>query len=143
MPFLPVGGVFLDGVQFSTDPEPYEPMNWEKRYSVHKGIGGKSTIQDFGTFMSDNTLRLGSGGSRFLEEAAVIALHTRYRVRGASYVFTDWLVNNFIVFITAFAPVPWKRGADEVGGTVSFYTYTMELQVIQINALLGVTYTGP
>lgn len=146
MPFGPItgpyGSVTLGGTQFSTDPEPYEPLNWAKRHTVHMAIGGAVTIQDFGTFMRDNTLRLGSGKERFMEESVMTALHTKYRARGVTYSFTDWLGNSFTVFIKSFVPVPWKKGGDVPGGTLSLYTYTMDLHVLVITNLIGVAYSG-
>ncbi len=141
-PFLPTG-VFLDGVQFSTDPEPYEPLVWAKRHSEHMTIGGGLVIQDFGAFMKDNTVRLGSGQTRLISEDIMLLLYNKYLARGFTYTFTDWLGNDFQVFIKSFVPVPFKRGADKGGNSVlSLYTYTMELQVLQINKIAGATYTG-
>lgn len=128
-----VGGVYLDGVQFNTDPEPYEPLNWTKRYSTHKTIGGRQVIQDFGTFQTDNTLKLGSGSARWISVDVMKELHRRFRTRGAQYVFKDWLGNEFIVFITTFVPVPFK---------VEMWQYTMELQTVLIAKLLGEPYQG-
>src|SRR3972149_3937496 len=139
MPFGPFGTVFLDGVQFSTNPIPYEPMNWKKRYSILPAIGGKVTTQDLVTFQPDNTVRLESGPNQFLDKATEQALHTRFRTRGASYVLTDWLGNNFTVFIKSFVPVPFLSGADAAGVAVELYTYRMELQVITIATLQNIT----
>ena len=135
MPVPAVGGITLDGVIFTTDPTVYEPLNWQKRMSIQMAIGGKVTIQDFGVFQKDNTVRL--GGENFLEDAVVQSLHTKYRTRGATYAFTDWLGNSFTVFIKTFVPVPLKKGPG-----VSLYRYTMELQVLTITNLFGVAYTG-
>jgi hypothetical protein len=142
MPLPTTGGIFLDGVQFTTDPSIYEPANWEKRYSVTPAIGGKRTVQDFGVFMRDNTLRLGSGGVNVLNEATVVALHTRFRTRGVMYTFTDFVSNSFGVFIKTFVPIPVKKGRDQQGNVSTVYVYTMELQVLQITQLFGVAYTG-
>jgi len=136
-PLFPLGGVYIDSsvneVRFSTDPATYETLNWQKRYSINMAIGGLVTIQDFGTFMKDNTLKLGSGAAQFLDEATVIALHTRFRTRGAVYNFRDYLNNQFVVFIKEFVPTIFKRG---------LYHYTMELQVTSITQLWGVVFTG-
>ncbi len=146
MPFGPITGPFgsvtLGGTQFSTDPEPYEPLNWPKRMSVHPAIGGALTIQDFGVFMRDNTLKLGSGGSRFLEESVFLALHTKYRTRGVSYTLTDWLQNSFTVFIKNFRVWPFKKGGDSTGGTISLYYYEMDLHVLAITQIAGQAYSG-
>lgn len=143
-PFLPTG-VFLGGVQFSTDPEPYEPLNWVKRHSIHQTIGGGVVIQDFGTFMKDNTLKLGSGRERFLDQAVMLLLYNKYLARGTVYAFTDWLGNDFDVFIKSFVPQPFKRGMGKAGSgpdPITLWTYTMELQVLTIRAVCGATYTG-
>lgn len=142
MPLPTVGGVFLDGVQFTTDPVTYEPMNWDKRMSVTQAIGGKVTVQDFGMFMKDNTVRLASAQTNVLNESTVIELHNRHRTRGLVYTFTDWLGNSFGVFIKSFVPIPVKKGRDTAGVVSVVYSYTMELQVLSITQLLGVAYTG-
>lgn len=145
MPFLVQGGITLDGVQFNTDPVTYEPVNWEKRYAKLMAIGGALTIQDFGVFKRDNTLRLASGERNPLEESVVTQLHTRWRTKGATYALSDWLGNAFTVFIEKFVPVPLKKGRDASvagGGTISLYSYSMDLHVLQITTLLGAPYTG-
>ncbi len=141
-PFLP-GGVFLNGVQFSTDPEPYEPLNWPRRHSVHMTIGGGVTIQDFGLVQRDDTLKLGSGSERFLDEAVMLQLYALYQTRGTVYTLTDWLGNSFTVFIKDFRVWPFKRGAGRGGaGVISLWRYTMDLHVLTIGQLVGQTYTG-
>lgn len=129
-----IGHVTLGGTTFSTDPQVYEPANWEKRASVSLGIGGSVTIQDFGTFQKDNTLRLASGAAGFLDLDTVKSLHTKYRTKGAAYALTDWLGNEFTVFILDFKPVPTFIG--------DLHTYEMSLQVTAISKLFGETYTG-
>src|SRR6266705_3275869 len=112
MPFLVRGGLILDGVQFNTDPETYEPLNWEKRYSVNMAIGGAMTIQDFGLFAKDNMLNLASGGTRPLEESVVAALRARYATKAGNFTLTDWVGNSFVVFMEKFVPIPFKKGRD-------------------------------
>jgi hypothetical protein len=130
---FPVGGIFLDSVRFTTDPETYEPLTWAKRYSIHQAIGGKVTIQDFGTFMKDNEIKIVSGNAQFFDQATVISLHSRWRTRGATFILTDWMENNFTVFIMEFPPVNFRP---------NFYRYSMRCKVVAINQLWGVTYTG-
>jgi hypothetical protein len=145
MAFLVKGGITLDGVQFNTDPATYEPVNWEKRYSKFAAIGGAMTIQDFGVFKKDNTLRLQSGDQNPLEESVVVALHTRFRTRGVTYALTDWLGNSFTVFIEKFVPVPLIQGLDGSvvgGGTLRLYSYSMDLHVLNIVNLYGVAFVG-
>lgn len=142
MPFGPFGNVVLGGVQFSTDPEPYEPLKWTKRISEHMAIGGKVTFQDFGLFMKDNKLHLGSGSTRFLAENVVQSLYTLYQSFGTTFTLTDWVNNAFTVLVWYFEAVPFKVGADQAHNRVSLYTYNMELRVTAITTLLGVPYTG-
>lgn len=132
-----LGHVILDGVTFSTDPATYEPLNWRKRASVIRGLGGAVTIQDFGTYAKDNTLRLESG-EQYVDQAFVTAMHTKFRARGATYTLTDWLANEFVVFITEFVPKPTFIGA----GADLLYTYSMSLQVVTMPSLFSTTYTG-
>ena len=132
-----LGHVSLDGVTFSTDPRTYEPLNWKKRATVIRGIGGAVTIQDFGTFAKDNTLRLESAG-QYVDQAFVTAMHSRFRTRGATYTLLDWLNNEFVVFITEFVPKPTFIGA----GADLLYEYSMTLQVVTMPALFSTTYTG-
>lgn len=129
----PRGRVFLDSVQFTADPETYEPLNWAKRHSVHPVIGGGVTIQDFGTFAKDNTVRL-SSGTALLDTFVVDAIHLKYRTPAATYTFTDWMNNSFTVFILDFRAWPNFVGP--------LWAYEMQLQVIAISLLFGEAYTG-
>ncbi len=134
MPLAARGTVYLDGNRFTTDPQVYKPTVWAKRHSVHPGLEGALTIQDFGTFAKDNTLQLGSGGAGYIEKSLVDALHALYRARGATYTLTDWAGNEFTVFIRNFQADPTFIG--------TLWTYTMELHVLAIAKLFGVTYSG-
>lgn len=135
----PFGRVFIGPtgaeVQFTADPETLE-VPLPKRYSTHPGLGGIVTIQDFGLLMKDATVRL---EGEFLDDEVVRSLLTLYQTRGKSYHYLDWEGNDFTVFITDFAPVPypWKirspTGA-EVGGASR---YRMTLQVMTATQLWG------
>lgn len=129
----PLGNVSLDGVTFSTDPETYEPLNWQKRANVRRGLAGAVTIQDYGTFAKDNTLRLESG-DQYVDQEFVAIMHAKFRTRGATYTLLDWLGNEFVVFITEFVPVPTFIG--------DLWTYSMSLQVLDIPSLFSTNYTG-
>jgi len=142
VPLGPFGGIRIGNVRLTTDPKPYEPLNWPKRQSVHVAIGGKVTIQDFGTFMRDNTLKLASGDTRVLDEETMTSLHAKYRLRGAIFTMTDWLGNEFKVFIKVFRAWPRIKGAGPTGA-VSLWDYEMDLHVLQIVKLLGVDYVDP
>jgi len=135
MPISPaIGNVSLDGVTFPTDPETYEPLNWKKRANVRSGLGGAKTIQDFGTFQKDNTLRLESGSQQFVDLTWVNVMHAKFRARGVTYTLLDWLGNEFVVFITEFIPIPTKND--------DLWTFRMSLQVLSIPSLFSTTYTG-
>lgn len=142
MPIPTVGGIVLGGVTFNTDPDPYEHQNWNKRYSVFKTIGGSQVIQDFGLVQADLTVQLASGNAQFIDEVVRAALQTLYATRGTSYTFTDYLGNDFTVFIQDFKPRIFKMGGNVAYTATQVYHYTMALQVITINKLYGVTYTG-
>jgi len=134
MPLAANGTVYLGGTQFTTDPQVYQPLQWKKRATVHKGIQGAVTVQDFGTFAKDNRLTLASGPSGFLEKSVVEDLHAKYRTKGATYSLTDWFGNSFTVFIVDFDPEPARAR--------TLFRYTMTLQVLGITTLLGTAYTG-
>lgn len=146
MPIPTVGGIILDdtpnAVTFNTDPNPYEHQQWEKRHSVHKTIGGGQVIQDFGVFATDNIVKLESGQGQFIDEVVRAALNTRWMTRGATYRFRDYLGNDFTVFIKTFMPTIFKMGAGVNLAATQIYHYRMELQVVSIQKLYGVTYTG-
>ena len=134
------GKVFLDGVQFDTDPQIYEPTNWAKRHSITPGIGGTVTIQDFGHFAKDNMVRLSSGPTGYLNQATVIALHARFRSKALVFSLTDWMDNEYTVFIVSFRPVATFIGESD---SDNLFTYEMELRVTAITKLFGAIFTGP
>jgi len=134
MPLTARGSVYLGGVRFSTDPQPYESYEWPKRMSEHPVLGGSVIIQDFGTHQKDLTITLGSGQNQYLEQSVVVALDAMYRTKGATYQLTDWLGNDMTVFIAAFKPTGTFIG--------TLFTYTLTLRVRAIAKLLGATYTG-
>ena len=140
MAILTIGKVILGGLTLDTDPQIYEPLNWEKRHSVLPGIQGAVTIQDFGHFAKDNTLRLASGRTGYLNQSKVAAIHDAFRTKAATFTLTDWIGNEFTVFIREFRPVPTFIGIDD---TDNLFTYTMELQVVVITKLFGAVFTGP
>jgi len=144
MPIPTVGGVVLGGVTFNTDPDPYEHQNWKKRATVFKTIGGGQVIQDFGLVQVDNTVQLQSGQAQFIDEVVRASLQTLYATKGAAFTFTDYLGNQFTVFILDFKPTIFKMGGatGPAYAATQVYHYTMSLQVISIQKLYGVTYTG-
>ena len=134
MPITARGTVYLGGVQFTTDPAPYEAYQWPKRMSEHPVIGGSVIIQDFGVFQKDLTIALGSGATQFLEKSVIVSLDTMFRTKGATYTLTDWLGNEMTVYVAAFQPTATFLG--------TLYTYTMTLRVRTITKLFGSTYSG-
>jgi len=133
MALTPLSSVFLDGVQFSTDPKIYE-LNWQKRNSKHETIGGGKTIQDFGLFGRDMTLRLESADQQWLDQATVDALNARFVQRGVTFVFKDWVGTEAFVFMQVFDPQPTFIR--------DIFNYRMELQVVTLTKLRGIVYTG-
>ena len=127
-----IGSVYLDGVRFTTDPKVYEP-EWPKRYSVHAGLGGALTIQDFGRYAKDMVLRLQSSG-QWLDKATVNAIDARAGTKGAAYTFQDWVGTVASVFITSFKPTPTH--------VPDLYEYELELHVLTLTALRGSAYGG-
>lgn len=100
---------------------------------MHRGLNGSVTVQDFGLFAKDNRIRIESG-DQYLSTAVVDALQARYQTPGATYTLTDWLGNEFTVFILDFRPVE-----AQLGGA---WRYSMDLVVLGIAQLNGVPYTG-
>lgn len=127
------GRVYIDGIQFTTDPEPYQPFEWEKRTSIHKVIGGKVVIQDFGLFAADNMLKLGSG-SRYLIDTFVIDSIQAMYATGGSHTLTDWMGNAFTIFINRFRVWPNIVGP--------LYFYEMDCQTLTITAINSASYSG-
>jgi hypothetical protein len=122
------GQVTLGGVRFHTDPNQYSPLTWPRRYSVHQGIGGSVTIQDFGVSPQDVRLLLRSGPQWKLDRQTVAELHRLARASNPTYTFTDWLDNEFSVFFGRFDPRPSDSGT---------FTFEMELHVMSVSRLLG------
>lgn len=142
MPLGPYGGIKIDGIQLSSDPATYKPLEWEKRWSYHPTLGGGGVVQDFGVSMKDDTLVLQSGPNNPISDDVVVALHTRWRQAAATFPFVDWLGNAFTVRILAFKPWPLKSGLDENNQPLHLYLWEGQLQVVAISQLLGSPYSG-
>jgi len=119
-----------------TDPQTYEPFEWDKRISKHECLDGVVTIQDFGLFAKDIIIRLKSGENSKLDTYTSLAIKNLQNITGTIYNFKDWYANNFTVFIADFKP---KR---EVYGVDPIWDYSMELWVTAINTYFGSAYTG-
>jgi len=128
--------VTLDGVVFVTDPRPYDPLNMIKRDDRVAGVALSSTIQDTGLTLLDTTIRLGSGETQVLDKATVKALTQRAFIPAAEYAFSDWLGNEFSVYIHMFHPVVRIQGMTPNGVDVLF-TYDMELYITDVTKLFG------
>jgi hypothetical protein len=120
---------------FLTDPAPYDPYKWPKRASVHQGLGGSVTIQDFGVFAKDLDLTLrGDFEHSAMDLDMVTTIDGYYRSRGTLYHFTDWLGNDFTVFLSEFAHTPHSQ--------VPLHSYSLVLRVTTIAKLFNVVYAG-
>lgn len=127
------GTVYLGGVRFTCDPAVYE-RQWPKRVSVHEGLQGAVTVQDFGRFAKDMVLRLESGEQQLMERTTVAALDAMAGTRGATYTLTDWTGLECTVHIQAFEADPTFLG--------TLHRYRLSLRVLSIAKLYGATYTG-
>lgn len=126
----PIGAIFLDSIQFTTDPKTYT-RQWPKRLTLVPTIGG-NTVLDFGRLAKDIKLELVSGG-QFLDRTVVDALETRAGTLGAGYPLVDWEGTEATVVIAAFDAQEFLPG---------LYDYTMTLWVRVLAKLRGVTYGG-
>lgn len=127
-------------VVFTADPTTLE-ITQPKRQSVHRGVGGVVTIQDFGRRIADATVRL---EGEILDDEVVRSLLTFYELQGAKLHYTDWVVNDFTVFFSAFGPVPypWRVQAPTGGTFGGASRYRLELQVISASMLWNQSYGG-
>ena len=134
MTIASTGTIYLNSVQLTIDPDVYEPVNWTKRASQHMAIGGGRTIQDFGRYAKDLEVHLSSGPTRYVTKAVVDSITALQQTRGATYTLTDWMGNEFTVWVSDWKPVPAKFQ--------SYWTYTLTLRVVTITKLYGSSYTG-
>jgi hypothetical protein len=125
------GALYLDGVQFTSDPRTYD-WQWPKRGSEHPTIGGGVTIQDFGRTVQDLVIHLADGGNYISAEVAV-ALDTKAATLGAAWSFQDWHGTVGTVFIRDFTLTET--------GLPGLYGYDMTLWVRSLSLLRGEPYT--
>ena len=121
-------------VQFTADPTNYSPWAWKKRMSFHPNVGGGITIQDFGMTMKDQIIEIRGDKEQLLENSVVASIHALARAKGVVYRMTDWLGNDFTVFIEEFTPMPDYR----LPGS----TYTLKVRILGVTQLFGSAYTG-
>lgn len=130
-----IGKVFLDGVQFTTDPQ--ITRNWPPRRSRLLGVQGSTTQQDFGRFAKDLRLVLNSA-QNYCNQAFVDAVEQRMQTRLATYAYTDYQGIDADVVIVDFVATPTFI-RDGIG---VLFTYTMTLDVTTLRKLNFKTYTG-
>lgn len=130
-----MGKVFLDGVQFTTDP--HITRSWPPRRNKKMGIEGSVTYQDFGRFAKDMRLTLNSG-ENYANQAFVSAIEDRMQERLAVYTYTDYQGIDADVVITDFQPT----ATFIKDGSGVLFTYTLTLDVVALRKLNFKTYTG-
>jgi hypothetical protein len=130
-----MGKVFLDSVQFTTDP--HISRAWPPRRSKKAGIEGSTTFQDFGRFAKDMRLTLNSG-ENYANQAFVSAIEDRMQTRLAVYTYTDYQGLDADVVIVDFTPV--ATFIKDSKGVL--FTYTLTLDVVALRKLNFKTYTG-
>ncbi len=127
---LRFGIITLAGITFETDASSYVGPQLKKRQSIHPVIGGGTTIQDFGVSFSDVPVRLRSGQSK-LTKATINQLAALHHARGRTYQVSDWLGNDYDVYVSEFKPT----SQDGV-----WWDYAMELIVLKLRILRGSPY---
>lgn len=128
----PIGALFLDSVQFTTDPETYE-RQWPKRITKVATIGN-NTVLDFGRKAKDMVLTLNSGkAGQYMARDVFDALDTKAGALGVGYPFVDWNGTEATVVIAAF-------DGDEA--LPDLFYYSMTLWVRALAKLRGVAYGG-
>src|SRR5713101_4853784 len=115
------GELMIANVRFRTDPREYTPLTWPRRHSVHPVIGGGVMIQDFGVHPKDIKLTLKSGQEWKLDKDTVAALHRLFRAPNPTYTLSDWLDNEFTVFMARYDPLPSEP---------HLFTYELDLHVV-------------
>jgi hypothetical protein len=126
MGLTPIGHVFLDGLQFTSDPSDLA-IERPARRTYMPTIGG-GLYQDFGQIGSDARIRLSSGQSQLMSAALKAQIEARAAVKGATYSYSDWTGLSATVLILSFRPKPTFI-PDGASGSV-FYTYELELGVV-------------
>jgi len=118
-PVSPAGS----GVQLDTDPETYK-TEWPRRQSIHEGIDGAVTKQDFGRITKDITIMLDSGPNQWLNKSTVKALEALSVVKRQLVKFEDGEGNVYnTCTIEDFSP-------NQAKGMRGLYTYTLVLRCL-------------
>jgi hypothetical protein len=130
-----IGKVYLDGNRFTTDP--HIERSWPTRQSVLPGLEGSVTVQDFGRFAKDMRLKLSSAGN-FMNASLKAIIDGLAATRGATYSYTDYQGIEATVKILSFEAQPtFIRDGDFI-----LYEYALELKVMSLSKLDGVSYAG-
>ena len=130
-----IGKVFLNGGQFTTDPR--IQRSWPSRQSVLMGIGGTSTVQDFGRFAVDMRLTLTSQGN-YINQAFKAFIDDLAATRGGVYSYTDYQGVEATVKILSFDAQPtFIRDGEGV-----LYEYNLELKIMTLTKMDFAAYTG-
>jgi hypothetical protein len=131
-----LGKVYLDGNQFTTDPN--IARSWPPRRSRLLGIGGSTTQQDFGRFAKDLRLTLTSHDLNFMNQDLVKTIEELMYVRRETYTYTDFEGIEGTVVIVDFNATPtyYKDGEGVL------FEYQLVLDIVTLTKLNFVAYTG-
>ena len=69
-----------------------------------------------------------------MEQSVVNSIDTMHATKGATYTLTDWLGNEFTVWVRDWKPVPTHLPG--------LWTYDLVLRVVSITHLRGTDYSG-
>ena len=117
-PVSPAGSA----IQLDTDPETYT-TEWPRRQSIHEGIDGAVTKQDFGRIPKDMVIKLESGPNQWLNKSTVKAIEALSLVKRQLVKLEDGEGNVYNpCTIEEFNP-------NQAKGMAGLYTYTLVLHV--------------
>ena len=136
MSLIPIGKVYLNSNQFTTDPT--ITRHWPPRRSRLLGVGGTVTQQDFGRFAKDLRLTLSSHDLNLMNLDLKAAIEALMYVRKRTYAYADYEGIDADVVIVDFAPKPtYYRDGQGV-----LYEYNLVLDVVALRKLDFATYSG-
>jgi hypothetical protein len=121
--------VTLGGVTFDFDPATTRRQR-PLLGSVHVGLGGAVTVQDFGRQIEGTSIELESG-TQYMTRETVAAIDALLADQGQTYQFLDWEGNRFEVWIEEWEPSP---------AFADLYTYRLRLRVLDVTLLHGTAY---
>lgn len=130
-----IGKVFLNGLQFTTDPK--IDRDWPSRQSVLPGINGSVTVQDFDRYRKDMKLTLTSNGN-FMNASLKHNIDILVGQRGFAYSYSDYTGLIGTVKILNFKATPtFIRD-----GLTVLYEYSLELKIMTLTQMDGVAPIG-